>query len=470
MGTADLSQQTDDRRKRITWLVGAMLAIAAVAVVWAYWSRRARKEVSEVPSRSPLPSNVNQQLSGFTYTRSEGGRRIFTVHAARTLAFEKGDTTVLEDVYVEVFGSTGTRHDVMRTEHCDYNPKTTELFAAGKVNIELNDLPRALPYEGPPAGRARSGPEHVYLETSKVSLKEQGTILTSSEIVNFRTSDAAGSGRGFAYSTRTGSLELNNDVELNLHAARGRQPMPATKLTASSLHFDKEKNEIGLAGPIQINQPGRTVNAGRGTIQLDGANRVSQAQLEDGVRGVDNSAGRTMKIGALRVRASFDPASGALRRLLAEGKVEGEVRRGGKISRLAAERLELAFSGIHPQPMNGIASGSVRLSGESAPGTKVIAAQATGKDTLGTTRQELSAEQVKFSFRPKQQTLEQAQTVGMGHLLLVPASAAAGTREVFAEPLVMDFDARGHLEALRGLSRSKVVFQPARERSSENSL
>ena len=56
-------------------MAGAVTA-TLVVIVAAYRFRSSRQDRS-LPARPALPGNVNQQLSGYTFTRSEGGRRIF---------------------------------------------------------------------------------------------------------------------------------------------------------------------------------------------------------------------------------------------------------------------------------------------------------------------------------------------------------------------------------------------------------
>jgi len=150
VGTAGLSRQSDKRRRRFTVIVAVALAAAVLTVAGAYWRGRKHQEKAG-PAPQPLPANVKNQLSGYTYTQSEGDRRIFTVHAARTVAFNQGGATVLKDVYVEVFGPTGLRHDILRTEQCNYDPNSGELTADGKVSIELNQLDAVLSKPAPGA-------------------------------------------------------------------------------------------------------------------------------------------------------------------------------------------------------------------------------------------------------------------------------------------------------------------------------
>ncbi len=460
MGTPSLSQQSDMRRKRIAALMASALAVTVLAVAGAYWRGLAHQE-KPMPALQSLPKNANQQLSGYTFTRSEEGRRIFTVHAARTVSFTQGGSTVLQDVYVEIFGPAGNRHDVLRTNQCDYNPKTQELFAAGKVKIELQGPSSALPDAGASVGH---GQAPVYLETSKVHFTQQGTLAETDQPVKFQTDRASGTARGMTYGTRTGSLELQNEVVLNLPPRGGPKPMPEARLTASRLRFDKEKEIVNLWGPIEIRQASRRVSAGRGTIVLEGNHRVTQALLEDGVRGIDKTPPRAMGFDAQTVRANFEPGNGQLRTLRAEGNVEGQVWRNDKVSRLSAQQLEIAFQGVHPQPLNGTASGNVKLSLRPAPGTIASPASLAKDSSLEAANQELTAALVRFTFRPQQQTLQGAQTVGVGHVVLVPTNPKMGNREIFGEPLEMDFDTRSRLETLRGVSRAKLIFYPSKQR------
>jgi len=116
--------------------VAAAVAATLLVVAWGYW-RGSRHEVKLLPPRN-LPAHAEQQLSGYSFTRSMGGRRIFTVHAAKSVAFDQGGATVLEDVWVELFGAQDTRHDILGTHQCKYNPQTGALTADG-IRMRVTD-------------------------------------------------------------------------------------------------------------------------------------------------------------------------------------------------------------------------------------------------------------------------------------------------------------------------------------------
>ncbi|HEV2351140.1 MAG TPA: LPS export ABC transporter periplasmic protein LptC [Terriglobia bacterium] len=459
LGTQSLSQQSDRRRRRFAVLVGVSLGIAVVGVAIAYWQNFAHKDKTVILPQT-LPANVDQQLSGYTFTRSEGGRKIFTVHAARTVSFTEGNSTVLQDVYVEIFGPAGIRHDVLRTDQCNYDPKTQELFAAGKVNMELNDFEDEMPDAAAPV---QHRPDPVFLETSKVHFTQQGTLAETDQPVSFRTSRASGTARGMKYNSRTDGLELQNDVVLKLPPRGGAKPEPEATLTASNLRYDKDKQEIDLQGPIEVTQAGSHVSGGRGTVWLQERNRLRRMLMEDHVRGFEKGQDRTTGINANRVQADFATTTSDLQKIYAEGDVEGQVWRNGRASRLAAQQVEIAFSGVHPHPLDGTASGNVKLSIDAQHGGQSSSVQPSAGGNLGSANQELTAARLKFSFRPEEQTLREAQTVGPGHIVLTPADPKTGKREIFGEPLVMNFDEHSRLQTLLGLSKARLLFHPSQQ-------
>ncbi|MBZ5544828.1 MAG: LPS export ABC transporter periplasmic protein LptC [Acidobacteriia bacterium] len=442
------------RQRMVTGIVAGALTATIFVVVGTYWLGRGREEKASRPPQ-PLPQEVHQQLSGYTFTRSDEGRQIFSIHAARTVAFKQGGTTVLEDVYVEVFGRSGKRRDVIRTRRCDYSAQSGDLFSSGKVQIEL---------DAPPPGEASgSRPERppVMLETSQLYFRQQGSRVESDEPVRFRVGRLSGSARGMSYATREDSLELKSDVAAEFQpVAAGQLPL---RLTASRARYDKEKGEVMLAGPVEFTQGSGRVTAESGRVTLDARNRVTRAVLEGGVRAADGTEKTQFEGSAHRLTGDFEPVSGGLRSLTAEGEVQGESRHDGSVARLAAQKLEVSFAGESPAAQQGTASGNVRITHESLAGRDPFPAQKAPDRAAAPEKKELTASALHFNFQPSGRSLKHAETAGPGRLLLVPADAnAAGERVITAGQFLMDFDAQGRLATLRGVGGTKIVFQPAK--------
>jgi len=441
------------RKKLIAGIVSGALAVTVLVVTLAYWRSLSRQKKVLVPP-PPVPSDVNQQLSGYSFTRSDEGRQIFTVHAARTVAFKQGGATVLEDVYVEVFGKTGDRRDVMRTRRCEYNQRSGDLFSAGTVQIELN---------APSNDQARSGSEQqrsVMLETSKLYFRQQGSLVMSEEPVQYRIGPISGSARGLSYATREGWLELKQDISADLRMKGGTESQPPVHLTAARARYDKEKSEVSLAGPVNISHGEQRVVAGSGIVSLDNRNRITRAVFQDGARALDSSAAAHLEGGAQTMRGEFDPASEELRTVVAEGSVQFESQRPGSTSRLEAQRVDVNFAGAHPEAQNGTASGNVKLEIESASTGVATPPLRPAPGNSAVEKKQLTADGLRFSFQSHGQSLQNAETAGPGKLVVSPSDAKVGTRVITAGQFLMAFNGRNQMENLRGLSGTRIVFQP----------
>ena len=447
-----IGQRAALHKNLMTWVVGGALTVTALAVSGTYWVATHHKEKPVIlPQRVPI--DIHQQLSGYTVTHSDGNRRVYTVHAARTVSFKQGATTVLDDVLVELFGRTGKRDDIMRTQQCEYNSQNGDLFSSGPVHIELNSEAAKAPAEG------LKGSRTVYLETSKVSYRHQKSLVTSDQAVLFRIGPASGTSRGMVYATKDGSLELEKDVAMELQAHNGHASGPPMELTASRLRYEKPSRQITLWGPIRVTQGDRKVSADGGKVFLDEANRVTQVDMEGSVKASESSAERQVELSADHAQGDFDPASRALRHLLAQGNVAAQSRDKGSASHLLAERVDLNLAGVPAKLQSGDASENVQLVVESSPSLSQAVAEA---NRATTEKRSLTAAELKFSFRPDGKSLNDAQTVGPGRLVIDPSDPKVGQRIITSGQFLMTFNAQSNLEALRGRKPTHIVFQPPR--------
>ena len=440
------------RKDLMAWLVGGALTVTALAVGGTYWVATRHKE-KPVLLPQDVPIDIHQQLSGYTVTHSDGDRRVYTVHAARTISFKQGGNTVLDDVLVELFGRTGKRSDIMRTQQCEYNSQDGDLFSSGPVHIELNSEA-----EKTPAERLK-GSRTVYLDTSKVSYQHEKSLVTTEEAVRFRVGQASGTARGMVYATKDGSLELEKDVSVDLPPRSAPASGPALELTASRLRYEKPSRQITLWGPIQVTQGERKVSADNGKVFLDAVNRVTRVDLEGSVKASESSAARQVELSADRAEGDFDAVSRALRHLSAQGNVTGKTSNKGSASHLLAGRVDLTLAGVPAKVQSGDAAQNVQLVVESAPTLGQGVAEAR-RATME--KRALSASELKFGFRPDGKSLRDAETVGPGRLVIDPSDPKAGQRIITAEQFLMTFDELSNLETLRGRKPTHIVFSPSK--------
>ncbi|HEV2177485.1 MAG TPA: LptA/OstA family protein [Terriglobia bacterium] len=456
--------------KRISSITGAALGTALLAVGAAYWlkSRHAGKAPS---APAALPAGVHQQLSGYTFTRSEGGRQVFTVHAARTVSFKGGAETRLEDVSVDIFGRTGRHHDVLRTASCQYNSSMGGFRCAGKVEVELNaatssSSDHSLSAPAQPADSWQRGQQTVYLETANLSFQPQGAVLLTDAPVAFRYGAVSGQGIGLEYATNDGLLDLKSNVVLDVPSSDGGPPW---RLTAGGLRYTKDSGQVQLRAPVEITAGARKISADRGWILLDGRNRATQAALLGNVRGTDAAPGQTMQLSAGQIRAELDPASDTLRTLVAAGTVQVESKsegESGSLGYLSADQLRISFSGGQGSPeapQDGIATGNVKLRLRPAsPAAPMGREPLENRASAGAQCETLTASVLRFQFGGAGLNLREAHTVGAGKLVLVPADPRAGERVVTAGQFVMGFGSDGRLKTFKGLQPTHILFEPGR--------
>lgn len=452
------------RRKALGRALVALFVLVAAGVVITY--RLASRPATRTSERSqPLPPNAQQQLSGYSFTRSEGGHQIFTVRARRTLTLKGGQSTTLSGVEIEIFGRTGRQHDVLRTEQCEYNSGVGNFSCAGAVEIELNARPASEAMRVAATGSSDlGGRQTVFLQTSALSYDQNSSMLTTAAPVQWRYGPASGSAIGLAYSTQDGWIEFTQAVAAILPLrALARDGEPATlRLQAARAHYASNQQQIDLVGPVSLWGNDRRMAAGHAIISLNSQNRPTSALLDGGVRVSDGNPAPPISGKAATITARFDPSTGDLRKIEAGGGVQAWRGSGPGSSRLTADRMEVNLQGTHFHPSQGTASGNVHIEAQSQTrGGASPPQRASAGLQASCSREELDAAEVEFTLRPADGTLDRAQTAGPGKLVLVPADPKAGRRLVTAGRFLANFDGKSRLESVRGLAPTRVVFEPA---------
>lgn len=440
-------QKFDARRKRLTRLLGLILVMTVAVILTALWASF-RRRTAAVKVSAPLPQNVNRRLSGYTFTRSEEGRQIFTIHAARTLAYDGGVSTVLEGVHVVIFGRQGNRHDEIQTEQCTYYNSSGALACHGAASVKLESKTQTQ------APTGLQEPQPFLLETSDISYDPRRSMVSTDAPARFHFGSASGSAVGLQYDTREGSFKLIRDVRLRVSSQAG-DALPI-ELSAGSLDYQKPSELITLQAPVECVQGSRRLAASTGTISLDRQNRVTQAKLGGGVRGLASLPSGEAHGSAAALDADFDPSTEQVRQLVATGHVSVETREQGGLRRLTAERVQVDFAGLKSRPRSGSASGHAQLILESAAGA-MVAGQPNSTSAAG--KKILTGAELQFAFQTTG-VLENVRTVGPGRIDLIPEDRSSDRETITAGQLWIAFDQQGRPENLRGLSPTRILDQP----------
>jgi lipopolysaccharide export system protein LptA len=182
-------------RLRRWFAIAAILMVMVVAGFYIYGRYRVRKAVRDVPNK--LGIEIQQSAEGFTISKSEGDRTLFTIKAGKAVSFKQGGRAELHDVNIVVYGRREGRFDQIYGSRFEWDPQSGEARAIGEVHIDLEASAEttARPEQAPP--RELHNP--VHFKTSDLVFSRDTGIASTEKAVEFRIPQATGSAQGASY-------------------------------------------------------------------------------------------------------------------------------------------------------------------------------------------------------------------------------------------------------------------------------
>src|SRR6266446_9186271 len=111
-----------------TWLaVIAVLFVAVVAGTYFYARARLRNVLKEVPNKIGI--DIKQTATGFQFSKSEGGRTLFTIQATDLKQFKLDGRAELHNVSIILYGRDSSRFDQISGDDFAYDPKSGDITA-----------------------------------------------------------------------------------------------------------------------------------------------------------------------------------------------------------------------------------------------------------------------------------------------------------------------------------------------------
>jgi lipopolysaccharide export system protein LptA len=256
----------------------AILAFLIAGATGGIYLRRVWiSHVEKQHAPPPPPKDVERQSSGLTFSKGEGTKKTFTVHASKSTDFKGEDASLLEEVTVTVFGNTGERNDIIRSNSCRYSKTDGAIQCSGTVTMDLQSATDFEKAEKNPTGI----PNVVRVETSGVTFEPSKNEAQTVAPVKFAFPNGHGTGVGAVYSSEVGHLRLIRDVHLKLHpsaevpgVARKANPTTAppdteVDVTGASMDMDRNTHMVLLHGPTISTTATQQLTAGELTLYLD---------------------------------------------------------------------------------------------------------------------------------------------------------------------------------------------------------
>jgi LPS export ABC transporter protein LptC/lipopolysaccharide transport protein LptA len=292
-------------RITVPFLIVALVAIPA----WNYYTRRAQKNSSTKPGVK-LPSGVSVRTEGYTYSRTQGGRTQFVVHAKQSLGY-KDDKYILQDVDAIIYGRT--EQDPPRTirgKNCTYDEASNDFTCKGNVEVQLD--------------------ENTIVRTEHLIYKHGDGTIIAPEHASIERSGTTGQANSFEYEINSGLLKLKGDV--NIHTADN------VDLKTGAVLFQQKENWTTMSGGVFIQSPSGWIRGTTGRADLEpGTHKPKVITIQENVtaESVSQSRHESLKARAGWMEATMSP-TGTAERIKARENVEFDKIAGDTHQRLTS--------------------------------------------------------------------------------------------------------------------------------------
>ena len=424
------------RYARWAAITAGMIALVVVGV----YARRAFQEAqARAHAPKPVPTAVQQQSAEFKFSKVEQEKTIFTVRASHLTQFKDQDRSVLQDVWITIYGREANRNDNIHTRECSYEPKTGAIRCEGDVQIDIQASGGAAGKSG--GDPTKPGGPGLEVKTRSLSFQRESGEASTTEPVEFTFPGGHGRGVGVIYSTEASTVRLQRAVELEFWPDQQEKGLPI-QATCSSAEVRRDDHVMVLHGPAKVRQGGRELTAGQISIVLDEEFRVERVVAEDhpAVHAAEPSGQIAMT--ADQIESLLTPAR-AVERVVAQGHVEGTRESATGKDHFLTARVEFTMQAEGNLIKEMTATGGVALDSQQGGDARSLKT-----DSLV----------VKFGHgaRAAQQHVESAETLAPG---TIETKSGDDTTILRSKKFVAQFGSNGRMEKLQGRSGAEVRRQ-----------
>jgi lipopolysaccharide export system protein LptA len=318
------------------WIaVIAGLLIAAIAGFLLYDRWQGRRFGHDAPSG--LGTSVQQSTIGFTHSESKGGHTIYSLHASKAVEYKNDGHLELHDVSITLYGAQGAPSNRIYGSAFDFDPAKGIARAMGEVEIDLQGSPGPGAQAGKVPADEGENKNTVHVKTSGLVFNKQTGLASTTEKIEFRLAEAAGSATGASFDSQSGIVILDADVAFNSsvegkplvvrarHAQFDRNSRllyllqdvtdyadshSSSDQATVSFRADGSAYQIEAEGNVILTgSDGQQINTRKAHIDLGPKSEPEQAVLDGGLLYVANNAARVLHGSASSGTLLFGPQS-----------------------------------------------------------------------------------------------------------------------------------------------------------------
>lgn len=264
---------TSDPRQLRNWLLyGASAVLVVVLCFYGYARLRIHFEKHSLPAK--LAQNINSVSNGYTYSKSDQGRTLFTIHAAKAVQLKEGGRAELNDVNIIVYGKQSNRFDQIYGSEFEYDPASGDVVANSDVQIDLenNTQGPSRPDQAPPQVLKNV----VHISTRGLRFNQKTGYAVTRNRVEFRLPQAGGSAVGATLDSKANTIILESQVNVST-----TDPNPAN-ITAQRAILTKQPR-IAVLQKAHITEKESNLETEKLNVFLRDDNTIDHITAEGGV-------------------------------------------------------------------------------------------------------------------------------------------------------------------------------------------
>lgn len=392
--------------ERLRWslLSLALLLALGVAAVLGYARWRVRRAVRDLPAK--LGISIERSANGFDVSKSEGGRTLFTLHAAKMIQFKGRGTAALQDVSITLFDPDGAPADRIYGANFAYDPGQSVVRAQGAVQIDLwrtaegktaadkaTEAAAGRAAKGKTGGGAAAGLRGhgmaaspagdsgnvVHVKTADLVFDQKTGMASTIRRIQFRVGNVSGSADGASFDAHAGTCILQSNVVFDADLRAGPLALRAShalfdraerrlELLDGNAEYDSSHiwsdhttvlfrpdgsaDRIDLQGHVKTSKGGEMVVAPNERVIFGERSQPRQALLSGGVVFSRNDPARSLHGAAGSAIISFAARSMLRHAQLTDAVSVVDYEASGKSTRkLSASKLDIDFAEKAGQPV-----------------------------------------------------------------------------------------------------------------------
>src|SRR5277367_4361645 len=454
------------------WFAGATIAaVLLVAGAYFYARHRVQNALKQVPEKIGL--EIKQSATGFTISKSEQGRTLFTIQASKAVQFKLGGHAELHDVQITLYGSDSSRFDQIRGADFEYDQPSGNVTAKGEVQMDLQSNPQGLmnPDQSPPQDLRNP----IHLKTSGLVFNQNTGDAHTRERVDFDLPQGSGSAVGVNYAAKANVLTLLSQVSLVFSGAT------AATITAARATITKDPHHVVLDHP-HLQSGARRCDADEATLFLRPDNTLDRVLARGNVL-VRAESSQSIEARSEQLELIMANQHDVLRTAVFSGDVRAQAARTDSVDegrpRPSGLNKDPMAANQTPQewPMRGSAGRVVlEFSGKNLLAkvhaedqVKLLQHQNPANASTSAQDLELAAQgmdffMAKLSPASVSQTsqgshLDRAETSGTAQITIRPTAGTGPQTLATAAKFAARFDDSGQLTSVHGAPDARIVSQ-----------